>query len=96
MLQPGPAWPSMPGTLLTYAAINLTHLRGPRWGFGGRPDHPREGLHGLSVLPPLASLADLSASRSPDALFFPALVLRLPLVGHTDGAPYGRVTSEGP
>jgi hypothetical protein len=72
--------PSMPGFVLTYAAIILSFLGGTWWGFVSRSDQPGWGLLGLSVLPALAGWAAIFSFQPPAALFSLALALLVALV----------------
>ncbi|WP_338503306.1 DUF3429 domain-containing protein [Sphingomonas kaistensis] len=61
--------PSMPGFVLTYAAIILSFLGGTWWGFVSRAERPSAFLLAVSVLPALAGWAAIFSFQPPAALF---------------------------
>src|SRR4028118_1167991 len=61
--------PSMPGFVLTYAAIILSFLGGTWWGFVSRSERPGWLLLGIAVLPALAGWAAIFSFQPPAALF---------------------------
>lgn len=61
--------PSMPGFVLTYAAIILSFLGGTWWGFVSQTERPSAILLGVSVLPSLAGWAAIFSFQPPAALF---------------------------
>lgn len=61
--------PSMPGFVLTYAAVILSFLGGTWWGFVSRQEQPGWGLLCVSVLPALAGWAAIFSFQPPTALF---------------------------
>lgn len=69
MLDLGLFAPSMPGFVLTYAAVILSFLGGTWWGFVSRQDRPNAVLLGIAVLPALAGWAAIFSFQPPAALF---------------------------
>ncbi|GAA4003157.1 DUF3429 domain-containing protein [Sphingomonas humi] len=61
--------PSMPGFVLTYAAVILSFLGGSWWGFASRQERPGWGLLAIAVLPALAGWAAIFSFQPPSALF---------------------------
>jgi hypothetical protein len=61
--------PSMPGFVLTYAAVILSFLGGAWWGFASRQERPGWMLLTISVLPALAGWAAIFSFQPPAALF---------------------------
>lgn len=61
--------PSMPGFVLTYAAVILSFLGGSWWGFVSRQERPGWVLLGISVLPALVGWAAIFSFQPPAALF---------------------------
>nr|WP_314443546.1 DUF3429 domain-containing protein [uncultured Sphingomonas sp.] len=61
--------PSMPGFVLTYAAVILSFIGGTWWGFASRQQRPGWGLLGISVVPSLAGWAAIFSFQPPTALF---------------------------
>jgi hypothetical protein len=61
--------PSMPGFVLTYAAVILSFLGGTWWGFVSRQERPGWVLLGISIMPALAGWAAIFSFQPPAALF---------------------------
>lgn len=61
--------PSMPGFVLTYAAVILSFLGGSWWGYVTRAERPGWVLLSISVLPALAGWAAIFSFQPPSALF---------------------------